>query len=172
MDQSKITKLEKIESKLKHLYYKTDGEASLVGLTKFYNYAKKKIPGITVKNVKDFLSKQEAYTLNRDRKLRFLRNPIRVYKVDQQWQADLIDIQRESKFNYGYRYILVVIDILSRYAFAAPLKNKTSTELIIAFSEILSKRKPKIIQMDLGKEFYNKALQNFFEKNNIEYFYS
>ncbi|RWS18901.1 hypothetical protein B4U80_01919, partial [Leptotrombidium deliense] len=125
----------------------------------FYNYAKKKIPRITVKIVKDFLSKQEAYTLNRDRKLRFLRNPIRVYKVDQQWQADLIDMQKESKFNYGYRYILVVIDILSRFAFAIPLKNKTSSELIIAFSEIFSKRKPKIIQMDLGKEFYNKALQ-------------
>ncbi|RWS20962.1 hypothetical protein B4U80_07260 [Leptotrombidium deliense] len=118
--------MEKIESQLKHLYYKTDEEASFVGFTKFYNYARKKIPELTAKMVKDFLSKQEAYTMNRDRKLRFLRNPIRVYKVDQQWQADLMDIQKESQYNNGFRYILVVIDILSRFAFALPLRNKTS----------------------------------------------
>ncbi|RWS18828.1 hypothetical protein B4U80_05229, partial [Leptotrombidium deliense] len=126
---------------------------------------------IVMRNRK-FLNKQEAYTVNKDRKLRFLRNPIRMYKVDQQWQADLINIEKEAKYNSNYRYILVVIDILSRFAFAIPLKNKTSTELIVAFSEIFSKRKPKIMQMDMGKQFYNKALQTFFRKNDIEYFYS
>ena len=63
--------------------------------------------------------------------------------IDQQWQIDLADMQ---KFNDGYRYLLVCIDVFSKYAWVVPLKNKTGPSLVNAFKVILSSvRKPEKI---------------------------
>ena len=47
--------------------------------------------------------------------------------------------------NDGYKYLLVVIDIFSRYGWVQPLKDKSSNEVIKAFDKILTEgRKPNI----------------------------
>ena len=38
--------------------------------------------------------------------------------------ADLADIQLISKFDKGFRFLLCVIDIYSKYAWVFPLKDK------------------------------------------------
>ena len=38
--------------------------------------------------------------------------------------ADLADMQLISKFNKGFRFLLCVIDIFSKYAGVVPLKDK------------------------------------------------
>ena len=38
--------------------------------------------------------------------------------------ADLADMQLISKFNNGFRFVLCVIDIFSKYAWVVPLKEK------------------------------------------------
>ena len=43
--------------------------------------------------------------------------------------ADLIDYRKYSRKNGGMKYILVIIDAFSRFAYTAPLKFKTSAEL-------------------------------------------
>ena len=43
---------------------------------------------------------------------------------DNIWAADLADMQLISKFNKGFRFLLCVIDIYSKYAWAVPLKGK------------------------------------------------
>ena len=40
------------------------------------------------------------------------------------WGADLADTQLISKFNKGFSFLLCVIDIFSKYAWAVPLKDK------------------------------------------------
>ena len=40
------------------------------------------------------------------------------------WDADLADMQLLSKFNNGFRFLLCVIDIFSKYAWVVPLKDK------------------------------------------------
>ena len=52
---------------------------------------------------------------------------------------DLVSLQAIAKENSGYNYILTVIDILSRYAFAEPLKRKTGKEVTAAFKKTLKK---------------------------------
>ena len=42
---------------------------------------------------------------------------------DEQWQADLVDVQSLKESNDDYKYILTVIDVLSKYAWAVPLKD-------------------------------------------------
>ena len=40
------------------------------------------------------------------------------------WGVDLADMHLLSKFNKGFRFLLCVIDIFSKYAWVIPLKNK------------------------------------------------
>ena len=67
---------------------------------------------------------------------------------DNIWGVDLADMQLISKYNKGIRYLLCAIDLLSKYAFVVPLKDKKGIN--IAFQSILnnSKRTPNKIWTD------------------------
>ena len=58
---------------------------------------------------------------------------------DNIWGADLADMQLLSKFNKGIKYLLCVIDLFSKYAFAVPLKDKKGISIVNAFQSILNK---------------------------------
>ena len=75
-----------------------------------------------------------------------------------------------SSFNRGY--ILTVIDVLSKYAWAVPLKSKGGSETANAIAEIVreSERCPKNLQTDMGKEFYNADVQNILKKHNVNHY--
>lgn len=74
------------------------------------------------------------------------------------------------KANDDYKYILNVIDISSKYAWCIPLKTKTGLEVSKAFENILtsSKRIPKHLHVDKGKEFYNKDFKQVLDKYDIQ----
>jgi len=78
-------------------------------------------------------------------------------------------MQEWSKENKGYRYMLNVVDVFSKYAWSIPLKDKTGITTLNAFKQIVqsSKRKPKHIWVDKGKEFYNKHIDEWIKENNI-----
>ncbi len=91
--------------------------------------------------------------------------------MDEQWQADLCDMQSLRSHNDGYNYILTVIDVLSTYAWAVALKNKTSTSVIEAFKTIFNEgRVPEKLQTDDGTEFLNRAFQAFLKSKGIHHF--
>ena len=77
------------------------------------------------------------------------------------WGADLADMQLISKFNKGFRFLLCVIDIFSKYAWVVPLKDKKGITITNAFQKILdcSNRKPNIIWVDKGSEFCNSSFK-------------
>ena len=57
--------------------------------------------------------------------MRILRKR-RVYSTfkDNIWGADSADMQLISKFNKGFRFLLCLIDIFSKYVWIVPLKDK------------------------------------------------
>ena len=58
---------------------------------------------------------------------------------DNIWGAHLADMQLISKFNHGFRFLLCVIDIFSKYAWVVPLKDKKVVSIVNAFQKILKK---------------------------------
>ena len=56
---------------------------------------------------------------------------------DNIWEADLADMQLISKFNNGFRFLLCVVDIFSKYSWVVPLKDKKGVSIINAFQKIL-----------------------------------
>eukprot|EP01038_Epipyxis_sp_PR26KG_P018757 gene18757-26538_t len=45
--------------------------------------------------------------------------------VNEIWGIDLVDLSFWKDNNDGYKFLLTVIDVLSKYAWALPLKNKS-----------------------------------------------
>ena len=57
--------------------------------------------------------------------------------MDNIWDADLTDMQLISKFNKGFKLLLCVIDIFSKYAWVIPLKDKKGIIITNAFQTFL-----------------------------------
>ena len=65
----------------------------------------------------------------------------------------------------------MVIDVLSKYAWVRPMKNKTARSLLEAFDSILSEgRKPEKLRTDKGTEFLNESFQQYLKKKNIHFY--
>jgi hypothetical protein len=94
---------------------------------------------------------------------------VNVFEIDDIWGADLVEMQEWSKQNKGYRYMLNVIDVFSKYAWSITLKDKTGKSVLDGFKLIVkgSNRTPKHIWVDEGKEFYNKLMDEWLKENNI-----
>ena len=77
-------------------------------------------------------------------------------------------MQKLSKWNKGYKYLLMVLDIFSKYGWIVPLKTKTGLEVSKAFQIIFKENKPKMLWVDKGKEYYNKNVLDLLAKTDIK----
>ena len=155
-------------NKLHRVYYDINSPGSFGGVKRLQSATKSKRP-----DVKKWLSEQDTYTLHKPVRLRFPRRRTIVYGPKEQFQCDLIDMQKFKKDNNGNSYILTCIDVFSKMGYARAIKNKTSTSVIPAFESIfkvsgLSKR----LQSDKGTEFLNKTTQAYFKRKGIHHFTS
>ena len=94
--------------------------------------------------------------------------------IDDVWGCDLLDIPLFVNENNGYRYVLDCVDVISKMVFAEPLRKKSAKEVTEAFERILkkSKRKPNLLHVDQGKEFWNSKFETLLEKNDIKMYHS
>jgi IS30 family transposase len=81
-----------------------------------------------------------------------------------------VDLTFWSNENNGYKFILTVVDVLSKYAWAYPLKSKSADDVTKAFEELFKHVIPEKLWFDEGKEFYNKKLAAVLKKHNIEFY--
>ena len=127
---------------------------------------------IPLKQAQRVLERDLAYMLHKPRRRRFPTVPVIVGGLDDQWVADLVEVQPLAKYNRGIRYLLTVLDVLSKYAWVQPLKAKTGVALVHAFEKILKqgRRQPNRLQTDRGKEFYNQTFQRWLEEQGIQHF--
>lgn len=109
-----------------------------------------------------------ACELHRPARKNFSRRAVNVYGKNDLWQADLMEMIPYSRQNKGFKYILCVIDCFTKFAWALPLKSKTGIEVSKALSKILISRTPKLLQLDNGREFYNKTFDALMNKYKIK----
>ena len=127
--------------------------------------------GLSQRDVKAWLKGQDTYTLHTMARINYPTRAYVVHDIDEQWQADLVDVSFMARGNQGHHFILTVIDLFSRYGWARPLKTKHGREVAKAFRSIfLEKRIPKRIQTDQGKEFENRWVRQLFDEYGIELF--
>lgn len=158
--------LEKIYSDPKH-------EAGFSGVEKLFRFVKKEgVFELSRKQIKQWLEGNDTYTLHRPVRRKFTRSRVIAYGMDDVWQMDLADLSSISRHNSGYKYLLTCIDVLSKFAWVIPLKDKTGKSLVSALKQIIqsSKREPYHIQTDKGTEFTNKQFQSFLKEKDILFY--
>ena len=78
------------------------------------------------------------------------------------FDIDLASLIYYADENDGYKYLLVVIDIFSRYGWVEPLKDKTANEIVKAFDKVLQEgRIPKRLRSDSAKDFTSEKFQKY-----------
>ena len=96
------------KSAIKHLrnnYSNPKSGISFAGVNKIYNYYNKVIP---LKDIKEFLSKDDSYTLH-TRAFKKQCNPSFIRYKKQQMQTDLINVGSLSPKNDGVKFLLTLI---------------------------------------------------------------
>lgn len=160
-----------VNSSLKNIFYDVKN-AAVFGTSK---KLKEKLgirekKRITNKKIKEWLQHQDVVTLHKQHKEKFGRNHYTIFNIDDLWEFDLCDMQSLAMYNDGYKYILSVIDVFSKYGWMVPLKNKTAIQVTRGLKNIMetSGRKPRNIQSDEGTEFKNSTLSSFLKSRGIK----
>ena len=160
----------KLEQALARLFYNPRAPGSYGGLKALQHAVDRRLKPKKDK-VLQWISGQDTYTLHKPVRRKFQRSRVMVSSMDDQWQADLVDVAKLSRENEGYRYLLTCIDVLSKYAWVVPIKDKTGKTLVQAFSSILEEgRKTNRLQCDKGTEFTNRVFQQYLKEQKIDFF--
>jgi len=100
----------------------------------------------------------------------FPKRKVEVFFPNDMWSADLIDLQRFSSVNDDVKFILLIIDIYSRYVWLFPLKNKESKSVLDCFKSFSTL--PNNLWTDLGTEFTNKAFKKWCSDNDVNLYHT
>ena len=146
---------------LKSIYYNPKHPGSYSGPTKLFKVARQEGHNYSLGQIKKWLSAQETYTLHRSVQHKIKRNKVVVDGIDDQWDMDLMDMSSIAQHNEGYKFVLLAINIFSRYVFVQPLKSKQGKEVVVALKIIFEQgRVPYKIRTDKGSEFTNGLVQS------------
>ena len=158
------------EQLLLRLYETSKSPHSFTGIQGLLDTAKKHDPTITRNDVIQFLQDQGSYTLHKLTHKKFLRRKVLAPRPGVIASCDLADMTLLSKFNNGYKYILIFIDVFSRFAQAVPLKKKDGKTVASALETILDSgyfNKLSQLNSDEGKEFYNQHVNRHLTRKGI-----
>ena len=120
-----------------------------------------------------------ANELHQPIRRRFPKRRVISYGIDNIWAADLVEMGKFSKWNKGIKYLLMVIDVFSKFGWIRPLKDKRGQTVADAFRSIFRERsgaepparaarKPKMLWSDKGSEFFNAIMKDLLDKNGIK----
>ncbi len=100
---------------------------------------------------------------------KYRHRKVLVSGVDEIWSMDLAFMDAYAQYNKGYKVLLCVIDVFSKYGWCVPLKDKTAPSILGAVKKIVadSGRSPGKIWVDQGSEFYNKHFLAWAQENDI-----
>jgi transposase InsO family protein len=107
----------------------------------------------------------------------FPENPYTVTHINDVWESGLVDVQGLAKYNDDVKYLLTVIDVISKFLHIIQLKSKTGKAVTTAFQFILKdpkylkpiRRRPVWVRTDRGKEFLNRSFQDMLKREGIQF---
>ena len=90
---------------------------------------------MTQKAIKIFIDE----TYFKPPKQNYPTNKTDVYHIDDIWSLDMLDLKDYGpENNKDFRYIIVIIDIFSKFARTIPLKNRNAQTIKDSFENILT----------------------------------
>ena len=153
---------------LNKIYYDVTNPGSYGGFQRLYAQTKKEIPKLKMDDVRKWGASQDTYTLHKPVRRKFPRTKTLAFYPDELWQADLMDVRNISRENNHMNYILTIIDVYSRFAYALPVRDKSGLRVLEAFKTL--EKHPRLLQTDQGKEFFNSQVAQWLRDHNIHHY--
>ena len=132
----------------------------------------KSVPAFTSK-IRDFLRENETSSVFRQVRHKFPRRRIVAHFPLQIVMSDTINYRNiAGPKNKGFKYIMVVVDVFSKFAWAEPMKRLNDFESLAVLTRILDKMPeiPTNFVTDLGKEYYNRKVYDLFRRFGINHY--
>jgi hypothetical protein len=161
-----------IDEYLGTIYYDPLHPGSYSGINKFWNAVRNSNDyNLTFKQVSQWLKKQESYVRHQAPPKVFPHQKILMSSMDEQWDGDLLSMDKFARQNNGYKYLAVFIDIFSRYIWVEPMKTKRGNEMVQVLARIFKKgRKPTNLRTDRGTEYTNNIVQYYLKREGVHHF--
>ena len=149
--------------KLKELYV----DFSYPSAGKLVKIAKKKGLKVKTADVKAFVKRQAVDQIHKTKRLKpgYIVSTVPWKK----YQGDLLDMSKFSNKNKGYKWVLMVVEIFTRYAWAVPLKTKRTSEVASALETVFKNQKPLSLTTDSGNEFTGAPAQKLYKKIGLQH---
>lgn len=131
------------------------------------------LANIPKKLIIDSLNSIESYVQHKPIKRKFKRRKIIIKGFKELWEMDLADLKKYTRQNGNYRYILGVIEALSKKVYLRPLKKKTAEVVKQAFADIIKEAGyfPLLINCDRGSEWKG-AFKKYLNDNNVKLYHT
>ena len=145
---------------LRAFYFNPAKRGSFTGITQFYSAIKADGKYDLSKHmIAKWLRSNDVYTTTRKTTPNFLRPVVVTIAIDETWEIDLADFSQFSSDNDGYKFILMCIDVFSRYLWARPLRTKLADDVVKQLKSILAEgRTPLTIRSDAGHDVHNEVI--------------
>ena len=157
---------------LNSIYFDVKNPISYAGPTKIYRFLKKEGKyKVGLSAIKQWLQDIDAYRLQRPQRYKVKTNRVISQGIDFLSDADLADVGSLFEKNYDYKFLLVVIDVFSRYAWVKPLRNKKHENIVDALKEVFQGgRIPTELRTDKGKELTNRWTKQYLRRRGVHHY--
>ena len=144
------------------------------GLEKLLKLVERKYKfAITRREVKEFLAKDLPTQLYATQQKVKSKGHIVAFVKDELWQIDMFVMKSGlAKYNDGFRYIFVCIDVFSRKAYGQAMKSKDTESCLDALQYIIDKKakaRPRGMMADQDAAFQDKEWQSVMTENQIAF---
>jgi len=158
---------------LQYLYYDLNSSVSYGGINQLLNRIKlEKKHKINKKQLINWLSAQNTYTSFKQVNRKFKRPKIFSLSKDFLWELDCGYMTKYRKSNNNYAFFLLVIDVLTRFVWTAPLKTLKSEEMVSVLKIITKDHKPEKARSDRGSEFIGRKTREFWQSIGVHQYFS
>ena len=89
-----------------------------------------------------FLQQKDAHTKYRQIQRKFPRLKVIAYEINEIWSIDVAYVDKLPKYNNGVKYLLVAVDVLSRFLRVVPMRSKSAPDAAKAFEKMIEKVQP------------------------------
>ena len=122
--------------------------------------------GFTRGKIVRYLQSKAPYTKYRQFRKIFPRLKAVAYRINEIWSVDVAYMDKVAQHNNGVKYLLVAVDVLSRYLRVQPMKALYAKDAVEAFKKMIKKKQPEKVWTDKGSEFKG-DFKKFCEKKGI-----
>ena len=133
-------------------------------------------PEIRLKEIQNFLDKNDIYSRFKQHRKARKYSPIYVYKKRELFQADVVFFTDSDmvKANNGYKYLFTCIDCFSKMAWVFPLMVNNCETIMTYFKHIIKicGKKPDRLNSDRGSELICKKFEKYLSDLKIFHYLS